>query len=306
MFCENCGCKLEKEDRFCPNCGSKIDWEETGRNGKGDETVNETRKDSIPMDRPSSNKKYIVIAVCAAVVILANVIFLSINYFSGRTESSGETEMAASVSTGEDMVMSGAETDTEKEFDADADTIEETEEIAEEEDADTAKSVSRDTVFDGAVLYRDSVDVNTNTYSEISVVAASATSTISQENTDNGPMTLFDGRDDTSWQEGKDGYGIGESLTFRFNGDHTVKYIAFKLGNWRNTSYFQKNGVPKTLTISIGDFETQVTFTGEQKVEWVELTEDASADQMKIYIDEVYEGTDWDDTCITEITLYGE
>ena len=89
-------------------------------------------------------------------------------------------------------------------------------------------------------------------------------------------MLLFDKKDDTSWQEGVAGYGINESVSFSFDGIHKVKYIAFKLGNWKNDKYYYGNAKPKTVNLVFGDYSGQVTFTGERKVEWVEVCAMAS------------------------------
>lgn len=141
-------------------------------------------------------------------------------------------------------------------------------------------------------------------YKEIPVVAASASSIIDQGDTNNDPLVLLDGREDTSWQEGVSGYGIGESLHFSFDGVHQVKYISFKLGNWKNDRYYYGNAKPKTITIYVGDFAGSVTFTGKKEVEWIELTTPVAANEVWFSIDDVYEGTEWEDTCITEMRIY--
>ena len=55
----------------------------------------------------------------------------------------------------------------------------------------------------------------------------------------------------------------------------------------------------------MGDFTSQVTFTGERRVEWIKVDGEVAADSMSFTIDDIYVGTDWEDTCITEIALYG-
>lgn len=138
------------------------------------------------------------------------------------------------------------------------------------------------------------------------MVAANATSTISQELVDNSPLLMFDGKDGTDWQEGVEGYGIGESVSFSFGSSHKVRYMGFKLGNWKNDKYYYGNSKPKTITITSGNFSGQITFTGNKEEEWVRLDYLDSTDSMRITIDDVYEGTTWQDTCISEIEIYGE
>lgn len=155
-----------------------------------------------------------------------------------------------------------------------------------------------------AVLYEGTPDVSL--LKEVSVISANATSTISQTKTNNNAMLLFDKKDDTSWQEGVAGYGINESVSFSFDGIHKVKYIAFKLGNWKNDKYYYGNAKPKTVNLVFGDYSGQVTFTGERKVEWVEVSPSVNADSMRLELKDVYPGTSWEDTCISEVTVYAE
>jgi len=137
------------------------------------------------------------------------------------------------------------------------------------------------------------------------VVSATASSTIDQATVDNGPMVMFDGQDESSWQEGVDGYGIGETVNFRFQGVQEIQMMAFRMGNWRNDRYFTTNAAPKTLTLTIGDYETQVTFEHSRNVQYVVFSTPLYADNVTIRIEEVHAGTEYDDTCINEITVYG-
>jgi hypothetical protein len=81
-------------------------------------------------------------------------------------------------------------------------------------------------------------DANLAGQSLIGITAAAASSTISQSGTANDPILVFDRRDETSWQEGVSGYGLGEWLKASFDGNYKVKYMAFKLGNWKNDKYY--------------------------------------------------------------------
>ncbi len=143
-------------------------------------------------------------------------------------------------------------------------------------------------------------------YAILPVSAANASSTISQEGISNDATLLFDGRGDTSWQEGiQDGFGIGETVSFRFDRAYAVKYMSFQLGNWKSEEYFAGNAKPKKLTVYIGDFAGQVEFSEEKTVQWVAFSQDVSGDSMRLQIDDIYPGTKWEDTCISEVTVYG-
>lgn len=157
-----------------------------------------------------------------------------------------------------------------------------------------------------ATLLEGIPDAPMETYTNIPVIAASATSTIVQQGTSNEPILVFDGSADTNWQEGAAGYGIGESVSFSFDKTYKVKYISFMLGNWKTDDYFIGNGRPKTLNLLLGDFTQSVTFRDGKDIQWVEFNTPITADSMKVTIEDVYAGTKWEDTCITEITLFGD
>jgi len=119
---------------------------------------------------------------------------------------------------------------------------------------DMPQDVVVDTTEKAAVLLPGNPEESVLNYTYIPVTDARATSTISQADVINSPTVVFDGLDETSWQEGVDGYGIGEGLVGYFSDPFAVKYIGFKLGNWKSDKYYFGNAKPKTLTITLGDF----------------------------------------------------
>lgn len=142
--------------------------------------------------------------------------------------------------------------------------------------------------------------------SRVNISASSATSTIRQTGVDNSSGMIFDGVDETTWQEGVEGYGIGESVSASFYENVKVKYIGFKLGNWKNDKYYYGNAKPRHIRVVVGDFSQSVEFTGDRREEWIELTNPISADSIRFEIESVYPGTTWDDTCISEIEIREE
>lgn len=140
----------------------------------------------------------------------------------------------------------------------------------------------------------------------IKVVSATASSTIEQEKTTNEPLLMFDNDYGTNWQEGVPGSGIGESVTAVFKQKEKVKYIGFRLGNWKTPDYYWGNHRPKKLTLELGSFRTQAEFPDTCEEYVMEITPACEADSLKITIDDVYPGANWDDTVISDINLYRE
>lgn len=142
-------------------------------------------------------------------------------------------------------------------------------------------------------------------YYKLSVKTASASSVISQEGTDNGALKAVDGNEKTSWQEGADGDGLGESLHFELENTYNIKYMSFQLGNWNSDEYYDGNNRPKDLEITVGDITQTITFPDGKTQYWVEFSKEYLASDIDIVIRDVYKGSQWDDTCIAEIGIYG-
>ena len=143
-------------------------------------------------------------------------------------------------------------------------------------------------------------------YSQVSVASADATSTISQAGIDNTPHVLYDGSKDSSWQDGVDGPGIGESVTYHLDQVYKIRFLVLRLGNWYSSDdNYTMNNRPKTMTFKIGDQSVQVTFPDEKKEFCVELSKDVEASEIQMIIDAVYSGSAYDDTCINEVDVYG-
>lgn len=141
----------------------------------------------------------------------------------------------------------------------------------------------------------------------LEIATASSSSELVQEGSDpNNAWMVLDEKDETSWQENVSGPGIGETLNFSFSGEQKVKYMSFKLGNWRNDKYYKGNNIPETLKIRMGELEFSVTFPKKQQEFWVELSEAFPTYDVQVEIVSVYKGTSWDDTPIAEIGMYGE
>ena len=293
---------------------------------------------------PAGRKKFLIagIIVAAAVVIgfvaYQKNLFLEIKVSDDKTEQAAKTTEDNGGKKGGKTIMDIAEgkgddtkSDDIPEISEESEVTEEPENTAEptpdeagfanwdgvddddwgvydEDGAEAESEAEPEPSSEKVSLMASSPNLNNGKYQPVPVLTANATSTISQKATDNSAMMLFDNRDDTTWQEGVDGYGIGERVDFNFgdNNYYKVKYMGFKMGNWKNDKYYVGNAKPRTLTISFGNYSEQVTFNDVRETQWVEINPAESVNCMSITIDDVYAGTSWEDTCITEIQLYAE
>lgn len=303
MWCPNCGRKLDDYAKFCPNCGTNVQDDVTKpemNDNQGYEMNEQLENDDdysgyADLDLEDDEKKgskmpLIIILVIVIVGILVGVgAYMLVNH-NAKKESSQKTE---------EIVEDSAEKEDKK-------SEEETEK--EEDEAETKTEEVKKTAPSEITARLTASPSSLSSYGKLSVQNASATSVVDQEGHDNSANMVLDGKDETSWQEGVDGVGIGEQLTFQFNKECKVRYLSLKLGNWRNSDYYWKNNRPRTLEITTNNGTTAtITFPDEQKECWVEFSEDCPASDINIMIKDVYEGTSskWNDTCIAGIEFYG-
>ncbi len=153
----------------------------------------------------------------------------------------------------------------------------------------------------------DISQVDFTEYKQVRVASAEASSVIQQDNgAVNTPMMMFDENIETNWQEGVDGPGLGEWVDAKFSQESGIKYLTFKLGNWKTSRYYYGNNKPSKMTITVGEFSQQIEFPDEWTEFCLEFSRPCQADGIYMTIDEVYPGTDWDDTCITDMRVFAE
>lgn len=174
-----------------------------------------------------------------------------------------------------------------------------------EEQSDDAQAQKQEEDTADIEMHFTSEPKDLGDYYRLSVEEATATSQISQEGTDNGPDKMVDGNEKTSWQEGAEGDGIGESVQFRLKKAYRVKYMSFQLGNWNSQRYYDGNNRPKELEITVGNVTQTVTFPDGKTEYWLEFSRECPAEDISLTIKSVYSGDEWDDTCIAEVGFYG-
>ena len=145
-------------------------------------------------------------------------------------------------------------------------------------------------------------------YWGVGISYASASSALSQDGYDNSAYSAFDGSTWSSWQEGVSGYGEGEYIYAAFDREYQVSYITFKLGNWRDEENWRLNSRPASITIWVGGAGYQISCYDSMMEFCVGFTRDITASDISVTIGSVYKGDSKDsqDTCISEITVYGK
>lgn len=161
---------------------------------------------------------------------------------------------------------------------------------------------------DGSEGYVDRVSVIRAMSGEVMVGQAWATSECADGETMYASYA-FDGNLATSWQEGAEGYGIGEILAASF-AQSQVKEVLLVNGNVSSEESYYRNGRVKLITVYVPDtsYEWSFEIPDEYNLEGTELVfdEPVTAEVLAFRIDEVYEGEVYQDTCISEIRIFGQ
>ena len=321
MKCPYCGYNNSDNSRFCSGCGKKLERETVEYNREqpeqnlnrqepqgqppyGQEQYRQRQqvpRQNVPSGKKPEKsghsreeKKIIVIGIIlACIVVVAGIgAYFGISHFLNKeeataSESQNRPEVTVTVTPEPATTQSASPSPTA------AVTAQPTPTVTEAPEEVTAYLVDRS----GVNLYG---------YSKASVKKAEASSVVEQEGIDNSAAMAVDGDEITSWQEGVDGDGIDEFLHLTLDRETNVKYLTFKLGNWRDQENYNKNNRPKTMTIWLDELSFTVTFADGKKEFCLELSQECEVSDVYVRIDSVYKGTEWDDTCIAEIGIYGK
>ena len=120
-----------------------------------------------------------------------------------------------------------------------------------------------------------------------------------------GAAFLNDGDTSTPWEEGVEGDGIGEQITYEPEAGTKLQVIRIYPGNGRSDKAFQENNRPKTITLEIDGKKQALNFDDAGHFYTFSSKKPVTAKQVKLIIDSVYPGSKWQDTCISEVEFYG-
>ena len=120
-----------------------------------------------------------------------------------------------------------------------------------------------------------------------------------------GAAFLNDGDTSTPWEEGIEGDGIGEQITYEPEAGTKLQVIRIYPGNGRSDKAFQENNRPKTITLEIDGKKQTLNFDDAGHFYTFSSKKPVTAKQVKLIIDSVYQGSKWQDTCISEVEFYG-
>jgi hypothetical protein len=118
------------------------------------------------------------------------------------------------------------------------------------------------------------------------------------------PMSI-DGQLATAWVEGADGPGQGEWLMLTFPTPVTVDRLGIDVGYDRTGATFAANNRVKKATVIFSEgTQVPLEFADERGMQFRRI-EPVETTFVQIVISEVYPGSDYDDTCLAEVEVWG-
>ncbi len=119
------------------------------------------------------------------------------------------------------------------------------------------------------------------------------------------PANVLDGKSNTAWAEGKEDSGIGEYIELTLPAASQIHGISILNGYCKSKELYQKNNRIKACTIMLDNGRSYRVELSDVYAYYQDLyfPQMETTGGIRIQIDTVYPGTEWDDTLISEIGL---
>ncbi len=119
---------------------------------------------------------------------------------------------------------------------------------------------------------------------------------------------LTDRKQSTVWVEGDtEGNGLGTTLEFDLGGDHTVTEIHIWNGNWYTFDFWNRHNRVKEVVITFSDGSKESHVLGDEMVrQVVKLKKPHTTSAVTLKLNQVYRGTTFPDTVISEVVIYDD
>ncbi len=122
---------------------------------------------------------------------------------------------------------------------------------------------------------------------------------------------VVDDFSDTAWTEGVTGPGIGEWITLTFPDVIEVHSIGLDVGYDRDEDIFFANNRIKKVTLAFSNGEqVELEFADTRGMQTIPLVRapgpNIETTFVTIIVEDVYPGTEYDDTCLAEVEIWGK
>lgn len=119
---------------------------------------------------------------------------------------------------------------------------------------------------------------------------------------------LKDRKQSTVWAEGDtEGNGLGTTLAFDLGGTYTVTELHVWNGNWYTYDFWNRHNRVKELVVTFSDGSTENHILGDEMTRQViKLKKPHSTSSVTLKINQVYRGTTFPDTVLSEVVIYDD
>lgn len=281
MFCNSCGSKLTTASKTCIKCGTSLNEGDVfcGECGTVQSSCINAEENNINLLPPPSKRKKSWIIILSLIIVLLATFVGAFIYFS----VDGDIELTDNV---ENSISEVQPNNNEKAVDNDFNNNS-TEYAEHQENVDTI------------VDTEEHIEYSTPSFTTVtasSILHSDGTFNYSVEN-------IIDNDISTSWVEGAEGCGQMEWIEFSADTEQKVSQINILNGYCKNQDIYTKNNRIKEVKVEFDD-GTYSTHTLKDKYnEWnfIKFDKEHICKKIKIYIISVYEGSHYNDTCVSEI-----
>lgn len=141
------------------------------------------------------------------------------------------------------------------------------------------------------------------TNSDICEITSS--SELSADGLDYSAHNLIDHSLEDAWIEGADDAGVGQSVYLHFEKSHIISGIKINAGYQRSADAYNSTSRPRSLLIEFSSGKsTKIELDDTMTTQSITFDKPAIAKVIKITIESVYEGREFSNTAISEISLF--
>ena len=141
------------------------------------------------------------------------------------------------------------------------------------------------------------------------ITDVTATSKLVERTVTHSPDRIIDQNYENAWCEGASGVGIGESVTIKLDYMYKVTGLEIWNGYQKDSDRYYKNARPSRIEIVTSSGTSQIfnlndDYQGQGTGQILYFDEPVYTDTLTIIIKDVYKGTQYEDTLISEVFLF--
>lgn len=284
------------KEQFCEELSETGENEEENFFAEDEEEdeEEESEKGTLTPEGKKARRRRIFLSALFLLLCLAAGIFLSLRKIKEMDQQ--EKEYYQQLKYAETSTASAAQ----------AETTEEAKKTNQKEpEAPAVAEAQKDVKKEAYFQLVNAEEIDFSKYTKLQPVGTEENSVKQSDSYDYSAKSTIDGDTTSSWQENEEGIGEGKGVKLNLDGNHKIRYMVLYLGNWRSDELWDYNSRPKELTIQVGEAQKKdVTFSDEKEKFCLSFDEPVDAAFVSLYVKSAYQGSRWQDTCISEIELY--